>query len=304
MSLDVLGQDGVKVRAAAGAGSFRRRKRLEASGGNSHGASRGSCGRNSTATRRRGERRKRATAREATRARGKSGWRRRASGWRNSRPERARRGKTIKAEVAKQKEPRASTTDAEARVMKMADGGGFNPVYNMEIVSRCRGSRKVLIDVNIDTNGSDQGLAREGATGKALAPAGSANRRDYLVHSAGSPKTTISNGRITACHDRLSCPPTSKLGGDPYAPRHDDPARGMADWRKRMASEPGKLLLSGALERPSARTYKTARRMGLTQLLVRGKRKSSAGNAARGSHGITCCAPSPCAGRPRRETAA
>src|SRR3546814_1111992 len=37
--------------------------------------------------------------------------------------ERARRSKTNKAEVAKQKEPRASTSDPQARVMKMADGG-------------------------------------------------------------------------------------------------------------------------------------------------------------------------------------
>ena len=37
--------------------------------------------------------------------------------------ERERRERTNKKEVAKQKEPRASTTDAEARVMKMADGG-------------------------------------------------------------------------------------------------------------------------------------------------------------------------------------
>jgi hypothetical protein len=37
--------------------------------------------------------------------------------------ERTRREKTNKAEVSRQKEPRASTTDAEARAMKLADGG-------------------------------------------------------------------------------------------------------------------------------------------------------------------------------------
>ena len=34
----------------------------------------------------------------------------------------------------KQKEPRASTTDADARVMKMADGG-FRPAYNVQVTS-------------------------------------------------------------------------------------------------------------------------------------------------------------------------
>ena len=42
--------------------------------------------------------------------------------------ERERRAKTNKAAVARQREPRASTTDAQARVMKMADGG-FRPAY-------------------------------------------------------------------------------------------------------------------------------------------------------------------------------
>ena len=46
--------------------------------------------------------------------------------------ERERRAKTNKGEVAKQKPPRASATDPEARVIKMADGG-FRPAYNMQI---------------------------------------------------------------------------------------------------------------------------------------------------------------------------
>ena len=37
--------------------------------------------------------------------------------------ERERRARTNKKQVAKQKEPRASTTDPQARIMKMADGG-------------------------------------------------------------------------------------------------------------------------------------------------------------------------------------
>jgi hypothetical protein len=41
--------------------------------------------------------------------------------------ERARREKTDKAEVSRQKEPRASTTDAEVRAMKFADSG-FRPI--------------------------------------------------------------------------------------------------------------------------------------------------------------------------------
>src|SRR3546814_5122570 len=52
--------------------------------------------------------------------------------------ERARRSKTNKAEVAKQKEPRASTSDPQARVMKMADGG-FRPAYNCQVATGAQG---------------------------------------------------------------------------------------------------------------------------------------------------------------------
>jgi hypothetical protein len=71
--------------------------------------------------------------------------------------ERARREKTNKTEVSRQKEPRASTTDAEARAMKLADGG-FRPAYNMQITSAPQG--QVIVAVDIDTTGSDRGLVR------------------------------------------------------------------------------------------------------------------------------------------------
>src|SRR3546814_19735766 len=52
--------------------------------------------------------------------------------------ERARRSKTNKAEVAKQKEPRASPSDPQARVMKMADGG-FRPASNCQVATVAHG---------------------------------------------------------------------------------------------------------------------------------------------------------------------
>src|ERR1700694_3214673 len=73
------------------------------------------------------------------------------------RRERARGEKTNRREVSRQKEPRASTTDAEARVMKMADGG-FRPAYNLQIVVEPR--TQVIVAVDIDTSGSDRGLSR------------------------------------------------------------------------------------------------------------------------------------------------
>ena len=223
VALDVLAQDGLRVRAAAGAGSFRRREREE---------------RVQAALDRMSE----------------------------LEAERARRETTNKAEVSRQKEPRASTTDAEARVMKLADGG-FRPAYNMQIVSAPKG--QVIVAVDIDTTGSDRGLARP-----ALEQLDAAGTRpsDYLV-DGGFTK----NQDIEWAHEsgvKLWCPPAhSKHGTDPYAPRRDDKP-GVADWRQRMVSDPGKALYKQRSQAECPNAW--ARRMGLAQLSVRGKAKARA----------------------------
>ncbi len=180
--------------------------------------------------------------------------------------ERARREKTNKAEVSRQKEPRASTTDAEARAMKLADGG-FRPAYNMQIVSAPKG--QVIVAVDIDTTGSDRGLARPALEG--LGAAGT-QPSDYLVDGGFTKNDDIEWAHQSGI--KLWCPPAqSKHGSDPYAPRRDDQP-GVADWRRRMASEPGKALYKqrSKAECPNA----WARRMGLARLSVRGKDKARA----------------------------
>jgi len=54
----------------------------------------------------------------------------------------------------KPKEPRASTTDAEARVMKMADGG-FRPAYNVQVASAA--GEQIVVAVEVCNTGSDRG---------------------------------------------------------------------------------------------------------------------------------------------------
>jgi hypothetical protein len=175
--------------------------------------------------------------------------------------ERARRAKTNKAQVAKQKEPRASTTDPDARVMKMADGG-FRPAYNMQIVSDP--ASQVIAAVDVETSGSDRGLARpalEGLLAAGIRPS------DYLVDGGFAKNDDIEWAHANGT--RLWCPPAqSKHGTDPYAPRTDD-GPGVADWRKRMPSEIGKAMYR---ERAKAECLNArGRRMGLRQLTVRGK---------------------------------
>jgi transposase len=264
VALDVLAQDGIRVRAAAGAGSFRRRERL----GKLAAAATARVARlraELEADPAASDRRQQAAQQRAAREREE---RVQAALDRMSEleAERTRREKTNKAEVSRQKEPRASTTDAEARVMKMADGG-FRPAYNMQIVSAPKG--QVIIAVDIDTTGSDRGLARPAL--EQLSAAGTAPS-DYLV-DGGFTK----NEDIEWAHEsgvKLWCPPAqSKHGSDPYAPRADDKP-GVADWRRRMAGEPGKALYKQRAKAECPNAW--GRRMGLARLSVRGKEKARA----------------------------
>ena len=264
VALDVLAQDGLKVRAAAGAGSFRRRERL----GKLAVAAKARVERlraELEADPAAGDRRQRAAQQRAAREQEE---RVKAALDRMSEleAERARREKTNKAEVSRQKEPRASTTDAEARAMKLADGG-FRPAYNMQIVSAAKG--QVIVAVDIDTSGSDRGLARPTLEG--LGAAGT-RPSDYLVDGGFAKNEDIEWAHQSGI--KLWCPPAqSKHGTDPYAPRPDDKP-GVADWRRRMASEPGKALYKERAKAECPNAW--ARRMGLARLLVRGKHKARA----------------------------
>ena len=259
---DTLAQDGLRVRASAGAASFRRRRRLD----ELQAAAQTRVNRlraeleadPGVADRRRQAAQERAARERAQRIAAAQ------QRMRELEAERARREKTNKAEVAKQKEPRASTTDADARVMKMPDGG-FRPAYNMQIVSDPES--QVIVAVDVETSGSDRGLARPALEGLR---AGGQTPSDYLVDGGFTKNDDIEWAHANGT--RLWCPPAqSKHGTDPYAPRKDDGA-GVADWRKRMPSELGKQLYR---ERAKAECVNAgARRMGLRQLTVRGKEKA------------------------------
>ncbi|MBV9045535.1 MAG: IS1182 family transposase [Alphaproteobacteria bacterium] len=259
---ETLAQDGLRVRASAGAASFRRRDRLE----ELQAAAQRRVERlraeleddPGVATRRRQGAQQRAARERAERIAAAQ------ARMRELEAERARREKTNKAKVAKQKEPRASTTDPDARVMKMADGG-FRPAYNMQIVSDP--ASQAIVSVDVETSGSDRGLARpalERLVAADMMPA------DYLVDGGFTKNDDIEWAHANGT--RLWCPPAqSKHGSDPYAPREDD-GPGVADWRKRMASEVGKQMYRqrGKAECLNAQ----GRRMGLRQLTVRGKDKA------------------------------
>jgi transposase len=231
IDLDEVVQDGVRVRAAAGAGSYRRRKklhkelkkatRLVARLREENEDDPAASSRRIAAARERAARERQARVEAALAKLGEI------------EAERQRRGRTNKAQVKKQGEPRASTTDPEARIMKMADGG-FRPAYNCQIGTVAGG--QIVVAVKAETVGSDRGLLR---------PMLDELQRRYRRR----PKRHLVDGGFNNNADTewaatqgvrvYGPPPRSKHRTDPYAPRPDD-GPGVAQWRRRMQSPHGK----------------------------------------------------------------
>jgi hypothetical protein len=178
--------------------------------------------------------------------------------------ERARREKTNKKEVEKQKPPRASTTDADARVMKMPDGG-WRPGFNLQIISSPE--HQVIVAVDVDTTGSDRGLAQGGIE---TVLAEGYEPSNYLIDGGFTKNDAIEWAH--AGDIKVWCPPAqTKHGTDPYAPKKGDGV-GVADWRERMKSAAGKAFYRMRCEHECINAH--ARRMGLRQLALRGKVKA------------------------------
>jgi transposase len=231
IDLDEVAQDGVRVRASAGTKSFRRRKKLYKELRKARRLVqqlKDEATDDPQASNRRIAAAKERAARERE-ARVKAALDKLAE----IEAERQRRSRTNKKQVEKQKEPRASTTDPDARVMKMADGG-FRPAYNCQ-VSTAAGGQIVLVP-DVTTVGSDRGLIRPmldeikrryGRWPKRHLVDGGFNKNDD-TEWADSRGVKIYGPAVHSKHKR-----------DPYAPRVDDKP-GVAAWRARMRSPYGK----------------------------------------------------------------
>ncbi len=159
--------------------------------------------------------------------------------------------------------PRASTTDAEARVMKMGDGG-FRPAYNVQLATAGSplGGPRTVVAVAVTNSGSDMGAIppllddvqrRTGALPKVtLADAGHAGHA--AIRDAQARGTTA----LVAVPERTQNKPIES---------ETDPA--VVAWRKRMDTDEAKTLYrarAGLCELLNARM----RSYGLDQFLVRG----------------------------------
>ena len=151
VSLTRVAQDGMRVRADAGAASFRREATLLE---------------HQRDARAQVERLRRELDEDpAAHARVQQAARERAARERASAIDRAlgempavaevkRRNRSKSKRGKKESEPRVSTTDPESRVMKMADGG-FRPAYNVQLATDV--DSRVIVGVNVTNIGNDHG---------------------------------------------------------------------------------------------------------------------------------------------------
>jgi transposase len=229
VNLEVLAQDGVRIRASAGAASFRREETLDGHLAKAQAVVE-ELKREVEARSDSSNQRIKAAKERAARERSE-----RVKAARDALEEikRQRQAREVKRGNGKKpKEPRASTTDPDARVMKMADGG-FRPGYNVQVVSVA--GKQIVTDLDATNIGSDRGLMRP------MLERGRA-RRGHLPH-----RYLVDGGFGSAAdtewaHElriEVYCPPTqSKHGTDPYLPRSGD-GPGVLAWRARMASAEG-----------------------------------------------------------------
>jgi transposase len=256
--LQRVAQDGVRVRASAGAASFRRQTSLE---------------RCLAEAEQQVERLRRelqddpeATSRRQSAAlqRVAEDRRRRVAQALAQMPEAAAKKKPSERDQA-----RVSSTDPEARVMKMADGG-FRPAYNAQLAVDTE--TQIVVGVDVNNQGSDQGQ---------LVPMIDQLEQRYrrvpaqvLVDGGFAGLEQIDTAAQRDCVIYAPVVKPKDPERDPHvALPTDSPA--IADWRQRMGTAEAKQIykLRGAT---AECVNAIARNRGLQQLRVRGQIKAKA----------------------------
>ncbi len=263
VKLERVAQDGMRVRASAGASSFRRRQGLE------------SCLKAAQAQVERlaqerehpdpGVTRRQQAARERAAQEREERVKEALVHLPQAKAAKERQQKTrATAERSKVLAPRVSPTDPQARVMKMPDGG-FRPAYNLELATDS--ANGVIVGIAVTSEGTDAGQA--------------APMEEQVVERTGQhPKTYLMDGGfatrddITALEQRavtVYAPvrlPRSFPEQERYRPRYRDSPQ-VVRWRERMATEEAKAIYR---QRSSTAEWANAqvRLHGVSQFTVRG----------------------------------
>ncbi len=259
VTLHRVAHDGMRVRASAGAASFRRKPRLKdfVKQARKHVAAL------KAAVAEPGDR----DRREAARLRAAEDRQRRVEAALAKMPEAEATKHRQVERKERDKEPRVSTTDPEARVMKMADGG-FRPAYNLQISTDV--DSRFIVGVNASTVGSDARL-------------GPLALDDIERRTGDLPSELLLDGGYTSL---VSIDKIEQRGVTVYAPvakprekKRDPYARKKADtdataaWRTRMATEEAKEIYKERSATAETTNADLRCHRGLDRLPVRGTKK-------------------------------
>lgn len=253
VKLKQVAQDGMRVRASAGAGSFRRKEKLEGY----LEAARAEVARLKAEVE--------ADPGEVQRAR-------EAAKVRVAKEREARLEKALsrlpeieaikKRQGKKPEEARASMTDAEAIVMKMGDGG-FRPAYNPQLASDA--DSLVIVGVDVATVGSDQGqmvpMLEQVTERCGQAPDAWLVDGGYVGHEQAekASETTVVYGPVPEPKDKTV---------DPHQAKVSD-SEAVAAWRERMGTDDAKEIYKKRAATAEC-VNAQSRNRGLQQFRVRG----------------------------------
>ena len=270
-----ISQDGVRVRAGAGAGSFRREARLEKllEESRAHVAE----------LRRQLDDPEYAAGMSAK----KKAARKRAAKEKQRRLEQAiaqlpelkkrqqeaakKAGNGKRGKKIRDKEPRVSTTDAEARVMKMANGG-FNPAYNVQLAADT--DSRAIVGVEVSAEGSDSANLSEpmrrqveDRTGRKV--------EEHLLDGGYMRSDDIERAHEQGVALFVPAKPARNTAnrGRELEPKPGD-SEAVAAWKTRMSGAEGKAIYKERASTSEPVNGDLRSHRGLTQLAVRGLAKA------------------------------
>lgn len=177
-------------------------------------------------------------------------------------------GNGKQGEMVRKREPRVSTTDPEARRMKMPNGG-FNPAVNVQLAADTHS--RAIVGVEVTCEGNDSAGLSEPMRRQVEKRTG-ATVQQHLIDGGYLRTQDIEN----AGDVELFVPPKSarlpqNRGRELEPKKGDSPA--ILRWKKRMASEEGKEIYKERASTSETINADLRTHRGLTPMTVRGTSK-------------------------------
>jgi transposase len=268
-----VSQDGVRVRVSAGAGSFRREERLQelltqARQQVEELRRQVDCAEHASRTARQKAARKRAADEKLQRLEQAIA---QLPELKQKQAEAARRaGQGEHGQKVRERQPRVSTTDAEARRMKMPNGG-FNPTVNVQLATDTKS--RAIVGLEVTNEGSDNvGLSTPmrqqvgQRTGQQV--------EQHLMDGGSMRKDDIEQAHAEGVQLLVPPKPARKPQnrGQELEPKPGD-SEAVLSWKRRMKSQQGQEIYKERAATSETVNADLRSYRGLTQITVRGLAK-------------------------------